>query len=199
MSRQVCTVMGTADPGTATEDNTMFFNTAQLEAVVAEGQMKRLPVWLEHGDATKEQIGEVVYAWVDESGMHVLIALDLQLVRSRVVMQWISSGIFQGLSLGYTATLDKAFNVTHKRIHELSIVRRPYHKSCKIFYTGLLPSDLLKRVAPGHKPKNTCALDAFACDEQATQVSTLDVPCTDTAKYTIPAEMSGVLSTYMQG
>ena len=78
-------------------------------------------------------------------------------------------------------------------------MRRPYHKSCKIFYTGLLPSDLLQRVAPGHKPKNTCALDAFACDEQATQVSTLDVPCTGTAKYTIPAEMSEVLSTYMQG
>ena len=104
MSRQVCTVMGTADPGTATEDNTMFFNTAQLEAVVAEGQMKRLPVWLEHGDATKEQIGEVVYAWVDESGMHVLIALDLQLVRSRGDAD---PSHLSGLSLGYTATLDK--------------------------------------------------------------------------------------------
>lgn len=193
MSRQVCTIMGTADPGTATEDNTMFFNTAQLEAVVAEGQMKRLPVWLEHGDATKEQIGEVVYAWVDESGMHVLIALDLQLVRSRVVMQWISSGIFQGLSLGYTATLDKAFNVTHKRIHELSIVRRPYHKSCKIFYTGLLPSDLLKRVAPGHKLQNTGASDPSACDELAMNVSELRAQCTD------HPGVSEVLPACMQG
>jgi hypothetical protein len=191
MSRQVCTVMGTADPGTATEDNTMFFNTAQLEAVVAEGQMKRLPVWLEHGDATKEQIGEVVYAWVDESGRHVLIALDLLLVRSRVVMQWVSSGIFQGLSLGYTATLDKAFNVTHKRIHELSIVRRPYHKSCKIFYTGLLPSDLLQRVAPGHKLPNTCASDPSACDELA--------QCTDHPGPAIAAWVSEVLPTCMQG
>lgn len=143
----------------------MFFNMAQLHKVVQEGQMKQLPVWLEHGDATKEQIGEVVYAWVDESGMHVLIALDLSLMRSRVVMQWISTGIFQGLSLGYTAVLDKAFNVTAKRIHELSIVRRPYHATCKIFYTGLLPSDLLERVAPGRPPRPESRSAAPECED----------------------------------
>ena len=147
MRKRVCTIIGTADPGSAREENTMFFTQRQLEAVVQQGLMNQLPVWLEHGDATKEQVGAVEYAWVDSAGMHVLITLDLRLVRSRVVMEWIRSGIFSGLSLGYTAQIDKTFNVTHKSIHELSIVRKPYHDTCKIHYRGLLPADMQARVA----------------------------------------------------
>ena len=154
MRKRVCTLIGTADPGSAHEENTMFFTRRQLEEVVRQGHMNKLPVWLEHGDATKEQVGMVEYAWVDSAGMHVLITLDLRLIRSRVVMEWIRSGVFSGLSLGYTAQIDKKFNVTTKKIHELSIVRVPYHSTCIIHYKGLLPPNIPAKVV-GHKKRTT--------------------------------------------
>jgi len=132
-------VVGTADPGTG-DPHSMFFTNDELRALVARGEMRALPVWLEHGDASKEQVGQVEYAWVAADGMHVLISLDVSLIRSRAIVQWISSGIFCGLSLGYRAQIDKAFNVCAKTIHEISIVKDPYHKCCVIDYVGELPA-----------------------------------------------------------
>ena len=132
-------LVGTADPGTG-EPRSMFFTNKELRALVARGEMRALPVWLEHGGASKEQVGQVEYAWVAPDGMHVLISLDVSLIRSRAIVQWISSGIFCGLSLGYRAQIDKAFSVCAKTIHEISIVRDPYHKSCVIDFVGELPA-----------------------------------------------------------
>ena len=132
-------LVGTADPGTG-DPHSMFFTNDELRALVARGEMRALPVWLEHGDASKEQVGQVEYAWVASDGMHVLISLDVSLIRSRAIVQWISSGIFCGLSLGYRAQIDKAFNVCAKTIHEISIVKDPYHKSCVIDFVGELPA-----------------------------------------------------------
>lgn len=131
-------LLGTADPGTG-EPLSMFFSNDELRALVARGAMRALPVWLEHGDASKEQVGQVEYAWVAPDGMHVLISLDVALIRSRAIVRWIASGIFRGLSLGYCAKIDKAFNVFEKTIHEISIVKDPYHKCCVIDFVGELP------------------------------------------------------------
>ena len=64
-------LVGTADPGTG-EPRSMFFTNDELRALVARGEMRALPVWLEHGDASKEQVGQVEYAWVAPDGMHVM-------------------------------------------------------------------------------------------------------------------------------
>jgi hypothetical protein len=145
-------LVGTADPGTG-DPRSMFFSNDELRALVARGEMRALPVWLEHGDASKEQVGQVEYAWVAPDGMHVLISLDVSLIRSRAIVQWISGGIFCGLSLGYRAQIDKAFNVCAKTIHEISIVRDPYHKSCVIDFVGELPVLQLPPSAARHPGK----------------------------------------------
>jgi len=97
-------------------------------------------VWFEHGDASREVIGTVVYTWVDQKcGLMVVLRFDTSTLRSQVILEWIKSKLFAGISLGYTADIvyeNGIINVVKKTIHELSIVRNPHHKSCRVQFVG---------------------------------------------------------------
>jgi len=131
--------IGTADPGTGRQDG-YFFTMPELADVVKSGYMLGTQVWLEHGDASREIIGDVVYTWLDKkNGLMVVLRFDFHTLRSKVLLEWIKSGLFSGISLGYNADVKyiEGLIVVHKKtIVELSIVRDPYHKSCKIGFIG---------------------------------------------------------------
>ena len=131
--------IGTADPGTGCKDG-YFFSMPELGNVVSGGCMIGTQVWLEHGDASREIIGDVVYTWLDKhSGLMVVLRFDYSTLRSKVILEWIKNGLFSGISLGYNADvkyIDGLIIVHKKTIVELSIVRDPYHKSCKIGFIG---------------------------------------------------------------
>ncbi len=128
-----CFIIGTADPGTA-RPGTMFFTKRELHDLVDSGKLLSILVWFEHGDQWKDCVGRVVYAWVDEChGLKVVIAFDNLDLASGAIFEWIKSGVFRGLSLGYTATVDKkTYEVTQKRVDEVSIVQTPFHPTCRI-------------------------------------------------------------------
>lgn len=126
-------VLGVADPGRGT-GGTMFFSMDELRDVVESKCAHGVRVWLEHGDATKENIGTVVHTSLDaETGMHVVMAFDRATLRSRVVCEWIRNGLFSGISLGYNAELDARMDVRYKRITEVSIVHKPHHPTCWVY------------------------------------------------------------------
>ena len=131
--------IGIADPGTGCKDG-YFFSMPELGDVVNSGYMMGTQVWLEHGDASREIIGDVVYTWLDKhSGLMVVLRFDNSTLRSKVILEWIKNGLFSGISLGYNADvkyIDGLIIVHKKTIVELSIVRDPYHKSCKIGFIG---------------------------------------------------------------
>jgi len=131
--------IGTADPGTGSKDG-YFFTMPELGDVVNSGYMHGIQVWLEHGDASREIIGDVVYTWLDKTnGLMVVLRFDDSTFRSKVILEWIKNGLFNGISLGYNADvkyMDGLIVVDKKTIVELSIVRDPFHKSCKIGFIG---------------------------------------------------------------
>ena len=131
--------IGTADPGTGCKDG-YFFTMPELQEVVLSACMQGIQVWLEHGDASREIIGDVVYTWLDKKkGLMVVLRFDSTTLRSKVILEWIKNGLFNGISLGYNADvkyMDGLIVVHKKTIVELSIVRDPFHKSCKIGFIG---------------------------------------------------------------
>jgi len=131
--------IGTADPGTGSKDG-YFFTMPELQEVVLSACMQGIQVWLEHGDASREIIGDVVYTWLDKKkGLMVILRFDSTTLRSKVILEWIKNGLFSGISLGYNADVkyvDGLIVVHKKTIVELSIVRDPFHKSCKIGFIG---------------------------------------------------------------
>lgn len=139
-------MIGIADPGTG-DHNSMFWTREELERVVRSKSLINTPVWIEHGDATKEDVGKVAYAWVDaSSGLHVIMEFDKTLIRTRALFEWVKSGIFTGLSLGYAAYMNKSFDVESKKIHEISIVRTPYHPTCLIYHSGCIPPSITQNI-----------------------------------------------------
>ena len=139
--------IGTADPGTGSKDG-YFFTAPELAEVVRTKCMYGIQVWLEHGDASREVIADVVYSWVDkQAGLMTVLRFDSSTLRSKVILEWIKNGLFSGISLGYNADvkyIDGLIVVHKKTIVELSIVRDPFHKSCKIGFIGNslpLPAD----------------------------------------------------------
>ena len=136
-------VLGVADPGKGT-GGTMFFSMEELRGVVDSKSAEGVRVWLEHGDATKEDIGTVLHTSLDaETGMHIVMAFDRSSLRSRVVCEWIRSGLFSGISLGYNAELDARMDVKYKRITEVSIVNKPHHPTCWVYdVCDTLPPEL---------------------------------------------------------
>jgi len=131
--------IGTADPGTGSKDG-YFFTMSELASVAHSRCMHGIQVWLEHGDASREIIGDVVYSWLDQqNGLMVVLRFDSSTLRSKVVLEWVKNGLFSGISLGYNADVKyvEGLLVVHKKtIVELSIVRDPFHKSCKIGFVG---------------------------------------------------------------
>jgi len=131
--------IGTADPGTGSKDG-YFFTMSELASVAHSKCMHGIQVWLEHGDASREIIGDVVYSWLDQqNGLMVVLRFDSSTLRSKVVLEWVKNGLFSGISLGYNADvkyIDGLLVVHKKTIVELSIVRDPFHKSCKIGFVG---------------------------------------------------------------
>jgi len=131
--------IGIADPGTGSKDG-YFFTASELAEVVRSKCMHGIQVWLEHGDASREVIGDVVYSWVDKhAGLMTVLRFDSSTLRSKVILEWIKNGLFSGISLGYNADvkyIDGLIVVHKKTIVELSIVRDPFHKSCKIGFIG---------------------------------------------------------------
>jgi len=68
-----------------------------------------------------------------------VLRFDSSTLRSKVILEWIKNGLFSGISLGYNADvkyIDGLIIVHKKTIVELSIVRDPFHKSCKIGFIG---------------------------------------------------------------
>jgi phage head maturation protease len=144
--------IGIADPGTGTPGG-FFFTKEQLHDIIQQKSLIKTKVWLEHGDKTTKTIGEVVYAWVDdEAGLMVVIKLFNNILMSKVVVEWIKSGICSGISLGYDATvmeIEGNMHVTSKKINEISIVSTPFHKTCKIYRDSF------------HKKKKTSKTNGF--------------------------------------
>jgi len=168
-------VCGVADPGSAA-GGTFFFSPGELRAIVDARELCGVRVWLEHGDASKEVLGTVVYAWVEEGGrLHVIMAFAKDSARSRLLYELIRNGLYRGISLGYTAALDGNMDVTRKIVNEVSIVRIPYHDTCWVYtVTDELPPVLRAAVleagarlpaeleAPGAHAGAACAAAADA-------------------------------------
>jgi hypothetical protein len=74
-----------------------------------------------------------------QAGLMTVLRFDSSTLRSKVILEWIKNGLFSGISLGYNADvkyIDGLIIVHKKTIVELSIVRDPFHKSCKIGFIG---------------------------------------------------------------
>ena len=113
----------------------MFFSKDELKAKVdAECGIEGMQVWLEHGDATREVVGVVRYAWVDTvSGMHVVMMFDKRNIVCVALKEWIQSGVFRGLSMGYDASINSKFEVVSKKIKEISLVGNPFWAECCVY------------------------------------------------------------------
>ena len=111
-----------------------------LKDICAASSMIGIQVWLEHGDALREVIGTVVYSWIDRKcGMMVVLRFDASSLRSKVILEWIKNKLFAGISLGYISNVtyeNEIIQVFKKTIHELSIVRTPQHKACRVEFVG---------------------------------------------------------------
>jgi hypothetical protein len=131
--------IGVADPGTG-QAGGFFFTKDELIEIVQKSLILKTKVWLEHGDGSPEVIGMVRYAWVDKrKGLMVMMEFDYSTLMSNVVLEWMRSGLFAGISLGYKSDVeyvDGNMNVVRKTINEVSVVRDPYHKSCRITFVG---------------------------------------------------------------
>lgn len=127
-------VIGIADPGRGKE-GTMFFSKKELkEKVDTECGIEGMQVWLEHGDATREVVGTVRYAWVDTvSGMHVVMMFDKRNIVCLALKEWIQSGVFRGISMGYDANINSKFEVVSKKINEISLVGNPFWSECRVY------------------------------------------------------------------
>ena len=123
--------IGRADPGSAGASDSSSFSSARRPTALSARTACAIAVWLEHGDATKEVMGEVVYSWVDDDGLFVVVQFD-DSSRSRALKTWIKNGLYTGLSLGYTSSYDQNYNVLAKDIFEVSIVHDPFHKNCRV-------------------------------------------------------------------
>ena len=105
--------IGTADPGTG-RDGGYFFTRPELKKIAKETSIHGIQVWLEHGDASREAIGEVVYSWLDSKcGLMVILRFDNDTIRSRVILEWIKNGLFGGISLGYNADVRCVVRIAH--------------------------------------------------------------------------------------
>jgi hypothetical protein len=131
--------IGIADPGTGSSGG-FFFTRKELHEVVENSLIIEVPVWLEHGNGSPEIIGKVRYAWVDKkNGLMVMMEFDYTTLMSNVVLEWIRIGLFAGISLGYKSDVEYTggiMNVIRKTINEVSIVRDPFHKTCRIHFVG---------------------------------------------------------------
>lgn len=181
-------VYGLADPGKGT-GGTFFFSPHELADVIDQGAINGVRVWLEHGDATKEVLGQVVYSWLDtESGMHVVMAFQKKSMRSRVLYEWIKNGMYSGISLGYNAHLDRQMNVSSKIVSEVSIVNKPYHDTCWIYrVSDTLPQELADLVY--NTTSVACAAGALGgCDigvKEAARLSEHSRVCPTGGWYTV--------------
>jgi len=146
--------VGIADPGTGSSGG-FFFTLKELQEVVDKSLIIKVPVWLEHGSGSPEIIGQVRYAWVDnKKGLMVMMEFDYTTLMSNVVLEWIRIGLFAGISLGYKSDVEYTggvMNVVQKTINEISIVRDPFHKSCRIQFVGTKIPDNTS-IGPAHKP-----------------------------------------------
>lgn len=143
-----------------------YFTMDALRNVYRSSCMIGIQVWLEHGDASREVIGHVVYTWVDgKNGLMVVLRFDASSLRSNVILEWIKSGLFSGISLGYISDVvyeNGIIEVVKKTIFELSIVRTPHHKTCKIQFVGnCIPS---RPAACADNDVNTSTLDDKTSD-----------------------------------
>jgi len=162
--------IGIADPGTGMQDG-YYFSMLNLKEICQSSSMIGIQVWLEHGDASREVIGTVVYTWLDSKcGLMVVLRFDASSLRSKVILEWIKNKLFAGISLGYVSDVtyeNGVIRVVKKTVHELSIVRTPHHKSCMIQFVGNsipLATETAKRgkLMATHQKNRTCSeLDVF--------------------------------------
>ena len=155
--------IGIADPGTGSSGG-FFFTLKELHEVVEKSLIIKVPVWLEHGSGSPEIIGEVRYAWVDnKKGLMVMMEFDYTKLMSNVVLEWIRIGLFAGISLGYKSDVEYSggvMNVVQKTINEISIVRDPFHKSCRIHFVGTkIPDNTSTGIIK--KKADVCASEIF--------------------------------------
>ena len=155
--------MGIADPGTGSTGG-FFFTKSELREIVENCLIINIPVWLEHGNGSPEIIGKVRYSWVDhEQGLMVIMKFDYTTLVSNVVLEWIRIGLFVGISLGYKSDVEYncgIVKVVKKTINEVSIVRNPFHKTCRINFVGTtIP--IMSRIDITSKVKDITATELF--------------------------------------
>jgi len=155
--------MGIADPGTGSSEG-FFFTKDELREIVRNCLIINIPVWLEHGSGGPEIIGSVRYSWVDhEQGLMVIMEFDYTTLVSNCVLEWIRIGLFAGISLGYKSDVEYncgVMKVVKKTINEVSIVRDPFHKTCRINFVGTtIPMKSPKYISS--EAKEIAATDLF--------------------------------------
>lgn len=124
-------LIGLADEGKG-QPGSFFFTKDDLKHAVSNTSVSDVSIWIEHGTATKENIGELVYWWVDENdGLYIVARFEVSL-RSSALQNWIRDGLYTGISMGYTTQYDDLFFVKRKNIFEISIVHEPFHPACRI-------------------------------------------------------------------
>ena len=124
-------LIGLADEGKG-DTGSFFFSKSDLRQAVATTDVSAVSIWIEHGTSTKEVMGTLAYWWVDDvDGLYIVVRFE-DSARSRALRNWVATGLFTGISMGYKSSYDFRMFVQSKTIYEISIVHDPFHKKCRI-------------------------------------------------------------------
>ena len=113
--------------------NGLYYKQDELQAMVASGALKGIPVKTEH---TGSEVGRVVSSFIDGSGaLQCVMEVDENTVEGSIAGGFVRDGITADLSLGYTVDVqhsDDRLRAGHKNLLEISLVRKGARRGCHI-------------------------------------------------------------------
>jgi len=127
-------LVGTCNPaGEGATYNGLYYKQDELQAMVASGALKGIPVKTEH---TGNKVGRVVSSFIDCSGaLQCVMEVDESIVEGSIAGGFVRDGIAADLSLGYTVDVQHSndhLKAWHKNLLEISLVRKGARRGCHI-------------------------------------------------------------------
>jgi hypothetical protein len=121
-------------------DKSMMLSDANLDEF---NGTQGAPIWEEHGQYGKHQVGYVHHSWVTEKekggarGLKIIARIPLgdEHPHGERVARLIKEGHYTGFSVGYEASLvqdKRATRVGSKSFREISLVREPFFDNCQL-------------------------------------------------------------------
>ena len=127
-------LVGTCNPaGEGATYNGLYYKQDELQAMVASGALKGIPIKTEH---TGSDVGRVVSSFINGSGaLQCVMEVDESIVEGSIAGGFVRDGIAADLSLGYTVDVQHSndrLKVGHKNLLEISLVRKGARRGCHI-------------------------------------------------------------------